>query len=212
MTWEREPVVNFDGGKRKIVMLCICTHTFCCIDIDVYRCRCRCRSRHRCRYAHRDLPKLCKSFSAKLPPQNMAVQADFLKMSGRSRYDNQTKKPLVTHQGLCKWFKKLILIDIRHMPFDPGLSCFFSWMQIHSPWKVFWGKKPPPERFLVENQVQLAIVRTGSRWVGLGGWGSREWPGEFAFTAGSPENTPIHPCRKKENHLPSRASFFKLYC
>lgn len=92
-------------------------------------------------YAHRDLPKLCKSFSAKLPPQNMAVQAEFLKMSGRSRYDNQTKKPLLTHQGLCKWFKKLILIDISHMPFDPGLSCFFSLHANSFSLKSFLGKK-----------------------------------------------------------------------
>lgn len=142
------------------------THTFFCIDIDVYGCRRRCRSRHRCRYAHRDLPKLCKSFSAKLPPQNMAVP-EFLKMSGRSRYDNQTKKPLLTHQGLCKWFKKLIFIDISHMPFDPGLSCFLPANSFSL--KSCLGKKHHPRRdFSLKTRCSWRLFERDPGGSGLG--------------------------------------------
>lgn len=176
--------------------------------MDVYRCRCRCRSRHRCRCAHRDLPKLCKSFSAKLPPQNMAVQAEFLKMSGRSRYDNQTKKPLLTHQGLCKWFKKLILIDISHMPFDPGLSCFFSWMQLHSPWS-FWGKNHHRRDFSLKTRCSWRLFERdpGGSGLGMGEPRVTRWVcWERRVHLRIHQYTPVD----KENHLPSKPSFFRL--
>ena len=161
--WRRE--------KKDSYVMYMHTHTFCCIDIDVYRCRCRCRSRHRRTYAHRDLPKLCKSFSAKLPPQTMVVQAEFLKMSGRSRYDNQPKNHSWHTKDCANDSKNWSLLISATCHLTLAFPVFFSWMQIHSPWSFLGKISPPPERFLVENQVQLAIVRTGSRWVGLGDGG-----------------------------------------
>lgn len=205
MTWQREPVVNFDGGKRKIVMLCICTHThtFFCIDIDVYRCRCM----------HTETFRNCaRVLVPNYLPKTWQSRQNFwrcLEDPGMiTKPKNHSWHTKDCANGSKNW--SLLISATCHLTL--AFPVFFPCMQIHSPSKVFWGKNsPPPERFLVENQVQLAIVRTGSRQVRLG-MGEPRVTRWVCFHGGFTWEHTNTPCRKKENHLPSKASFFRLYC
>ena len=201
--WRRE--------KKDSYVMYMHTHTFCCIDIDVYRCRCRCRSRHRRTYAHRDLPKIVQEFLVPnyLPKPWQSRQNFWRCLEDPGMITNQKKPLLTTPRIVANDSKNWSLLISATCHLTLAFPVFF-FLYANSFSLKFFGKD-----FTTTGEISrwkpgaVGDCSNGIQVRRVGGWGFREWPGwVFAFHGGYS----IHPGRKKENQLPSKASFFRLSC